>query len=43
MISSELPEVMNTSDRIVVMKHGTVSATLNKEDFSQEKIMHNSL
>lgn len=41
MISSELPEIINISDRIVVMSRGAVVATLDsKEDFSQETIMN---
>ncbi len=40
-ISSELPEVINISDRIVVMSHGRVTAVLNdKQEFSQENIMN---
>ncbi|MDD5017537.1 MAG: sugar ABC transporter ATP-binding protein [Eubacteriales bacterium] len=40
LISSELPEVINTSDRIVVMSKGAVVATLNDKDkFSQETII----
>lgn len=40
MISSELPEVINMSDRVVVMHNGNIAGILNREDFSQEKIMH---
>ncbi len=40
-ISSELPEVINISDRIVVMSKGSIVATLNdKKDFSQQTIMN---
>ncbi|NLL49163.1 MAG: sugar ABC transporter ATP-binding protein [Firmicutes bacterium] len=39
MVSSELQEVMVMSDRICVMTEGTISATLDKDDFSQEKIV----
>jgi ABC-type sugar transport system ATPase subunit len=39
MISSELPEVINMSDRVIVMSNGVVTATLPREDLSQEKIM----
>lgn len=40
MISSELPEVINMSDRVLVMFHGTISGELARVDFSQERIMH---
>ncbi len=44
LISSELPEVINMSDRIVVMRQGKSVATLeHKEDFDQETIMRYSL
>lgn len=40
MISSELPELIGMSDRIYVMRRGTVSAELTeKEDFKQETIL----
>lgn len=39
MISSELPEVINMSDRVVVMREGRISKILEKEELSQEKIM----
>jgi ABC-type sugar transport system ATPase subunit len=39
MISSELPEVINMSDRVMVMSNGTVTACMPREDISQEKIM----
>lgn len=40
MISSELPEVINMSDRIIVVCNGTIAGILNRDEFSQEKIMH---
>jgi ribose transport system ATP-binding protein len=40
MISSELPEVLRMSHRIVVMCEGRVTASLRAEDSTQEKIMH---
>jgi ribose transport system ATP-binding protein len=40
MISSELPEIMRMSHRIVVMCEGRVTAVLKAEESSQEKIMH---
>jgi len=39
MISSELPEVLRMSDRIVVMCEGRVTGELNIREASQEKIM----
>jgi len=39
MISSELPEVLGLSDRVVVMHEGTASATLTGPDLTPEKIM----
>jgi ABC-type sugar transport system ATPase subunit len=39
MISSELPEVLAMSDRIVVMHEGRVSGILNRADATQERIM----
>ncbi|WP_336296776.1 sugar ABC transporter ATP-binding protein [Clostridium ganghwense] len=39
MISSELPEVIGMSDRVVVMSEGKLTAEINREDLSQENIM----
>lgn len=39
MISSELPEVLGMSDRIAVMCDGTVAATLDRAEATQEKIL----
>ncbi|WP_053955483.1 ribose ABC transporter ATP-binding protein RbsA [Inediibacterium massiliense] len=39
MISSEMPEVLGMSDRILVMYQGTISGEFSIEDASQEKIM----
>jgi ribose transport system ATP-binding protein/inositol transport system ATP-binding protein len=39
MISSELPEVMNMSDRIMVVSSGRVTGILQREAFDQELIM----
>lgn len=38
-ISSELPELIGISDRIVVMCEGRITGELEREDFSQEKIL----
>ncbi|WP_069999707.1 sugar ABC transporter ATP-binding protein [Cellulosilyticum sp. I15G10I2] len=40
MISSELPEVINMSDRVVVMCNGRITGCLDRSGLSQEKIMH---
>lgn len=39
MISSELPEIINMSDRIYVMNEGRVTGCLDHSDVTQEKIM----
>lgn len=38
-ISSEMPELINMCDRIVVMNQGHTTGVLNREEFSQEGIM----
>ena len=40
MISSELPEVLNMSDRILVMYKGKITGELSNSEATQEKIMH---
>ncbi|PUA38003.1 D-xylose ABC transporter ATP-binding protein [Paenibacillus elgii] len=40
MISSELPEVLAVSDRIIVMHEGKIQAELSSREATQEKIMH---
>lgn len=39
MISSELPEVLGMSDRILVMREGTIVGELSRADASEEAIM----
>jgi ribose transport system ATP-binding protein len=39
MISSELPEVINMADRVMVMSAGRITACLPREKISQEEIM----
>jgi ABC-type sugar transport system ATPase subunit len=40
MISSELPEVLGMSDRILIMRNGRIAGELSKEEATQEKIMY---
>ena len=39
MISSEMPEIMAVSDRIMVMHEGTVTGELSFEEYTEENIM----
>ena len=39
MISSEIPEIMGLSDRVLVMAGGRLTGELTREEFSQERIM----
>ncbi len=39
MVSSELPEVLGISDRILVMREGRITATLDRADATEERIM----
>jgi ABC-type sugar transport system ATPase subunit len=39
MISSELPEILGVSDRILVMREGRIAAEFTREQATQEKIM----
>ena len=39
MVSSELPEVLGMSDRIMVIREGTLRGILNQEEANQENIM----
>ncbi|GHV75208.1 ribose import ATP-binding protein RbsA [Spirochaetia bacterium] len=43
MVSSEMPEVLGMSDRIVVMRDGRVTATFETKDATQETILHAAL
>ena len=40
MISSELPEVLRMSHRIVVMSEGRITGELSAEEATQERVMH---
>jgi ABC-type sugar transport system ATPase subunit len=39
MISSEIPEIMGLSDRILVLAAGRLTGVLERPDFTQENIM----
>ena len=39
MISSELPEIINMSDRVYVMAAGMIRGCIEHEEISQESIM----
>lgn len=39
MISSEMPELIGMSDRIIIMSEGKLTGEISREDFSQELIM----
>ncbi len=40
MISSELPEIIGMCDRIIVMHEGKINGEFNRDEATQEKIMH---
>ncbi len=40
MISSELPEIIGMSDRVLVMHNGRITANLTRDELDQAKIMH---
>ena len=39
MVSSDLPEAMGISDRLIVMSEGRVTAELQKEEFDSDTIL----
>ena len=39
MISSDLPEIINMSDRVLVMREGKLAGILEKDEIGQEQIM----
>jgi rhamnose transport system ATP-binding protein len=43
LISSELPEILGMSDRVVVMHEGDVTAVFNRREMNQEQIMRAAL
>ncbi|MGM0522831.1 MAG: sugar ABC transporter ATP-binding protein [Bacillota bacterium] len=40
MVSSELPEIIGMSDRVAVMNEGQLMTILNRDDLTEETIMH---
>lgn len=40
MISSELPEILGVSDRVLVMHEGHVTGEFSREEATEDKIMH---
>ncbi len=43
MISSELPEILGMSDRIMVMREGSIAALMDAAEATQELILHHAL
>ena len=42
-ISSELPEILSVSDRVMVMRHGRVAGFFDNKDLTQEMIMSKAI
>ncbi len=40
MISSELPEILALSDRVIVLSNGRITGEINREEACQENLMH---
>jgi ribose transport system ATP-binding protein len=43
MVSSDMPEVVSMSDRIMVMRKGRVVAELAREEVSEENVLTHSI
>ena len=43
MISSEMPEIIRMSDRVLVMREGKVMGELNKNEISEENLIKLSM
>jgi ABC-type sugar transport system ATPase subunit len=43
MVSSELAEVLSESDRIIVIRNGSIAAVLEGENMTKEKVIQNAL
>lgn len=42
-VSSEIPDLFEVCDRILVMKEGMITAELTKEDFSEEEVLSRAI
>jgi ABC-type sugar transport system ATPase subunit len=43
LVSSDLPELVEMSDRVIVMREGRVVAELAGNDINQESVLHHAL
>ena len=43
LVSSEIPEVMGVSDRILVIKNGKIVADIDREDATEELLLKNAI
>ncbi|HHU63495.1 MAG TPA: sugar ABC transporter ATP-binding protein [Clostridiales bacterium] len=43
MVSSDMPEVISMSDRVIVMRNGVISGELSRHDISEESILQYSI
>jgi ribose transport system ATP-binding protein len=43
MISSELQEILQLSDRVIVLSEGKLSGELDRDELSQERVMHSAV
>lgn len=43
LVSSEIPEVMGVSDRILVIKNGQIAAEIDREDATEELLLKNAI
>lgn len=43
MISSDMPELIAMSDRIIVMRKGSIAAELEKNEISEEAILKHAI
>jgi ribose transport system ATP-binding protein len=39
-VSSEMEEIIGMSDRVIVMHEGRITGELNREELSEESVMH---
>jgi rhamnose transport system ATP-binding protein len=43
LVSSEMPEIIGLSDRVIVMREGRVTASINRDELTQESILEASM